>query len=129
MDLWDWHSVELLCQMGLGWGACTHCGQVQAIDSFRWFQERFFCRKTVCDAQAWLWLDECRRTRIALVEQHRLEQERWQAATEEAERRLVEQDRLLQQHQTFACTRCSCVTDRLRLQQDHLLCSSCAGRQ
>jgi hypothetical protein len=138
--------------MGLGWGPCWHCGKTQYFDSFRWFHGRFFCRRLECDDQAHAWMVQHEQMILACREKERLELELWKAKDDARQMRWAQEEQfLIEEHRKkeairlqeklaaeklcvphfprIACTRCFCITDRLRLQNENLLCCACVSRE
>ena len=148
MDNWEWDTIHHNCAMGLGMGACSHCGVVQAFDASRFFDFRFYCLAPACNLAGQAYWRACEEERRASLEAERLSLQRWKEQDEARRKRHQELDAVLeaQFHEaeireaerrahkdvcfpTIACTICGQHTDRVRLHNNNLLCGACAGEK
>lgn len=133
MDNWDWDTIHHNHIVGLGFGACSHCGVAQPFDASRFFDFRFYCLKPECNVAGHAYWHACEQKRRKCLEEERRSLQRWKEQDEARRKRQKEEDDLLEGRAiafpTIACTKCRQTTDHVLLHNNELLCRACAGRK
>jgi hypothetical protein len=151
-------SIEFLmscARFGLGWGPCENCGTEDVFDGSCDYNGSYFCRAAECTTAGYAKIQSDEERRLALVEQRRKDQEKWEADMAAYERRIAEEDAAAKKRweeqeaarqaeeqaifeyarslriqqplfQSYRCECCNGETARLLLKKGELLCGICA---